>query len=187
MLPDALSSGETSLLPDVSRLSVVTEFVVREDGEIGDTKIYRARVVNKAKLVYEDVGAWLEGAPRAPPFEGQLADQLHLQDEAAQRLRSRRIAHGALQLETIEARPVSRDGDIVAITLVHKSRASELIEDLMIAANGATARYLEEKRFASLRRVVRTPRRWDRIVEVARDGERRFPPSRTRSRSRSFS
>ena len=126
---------------------------------------------NHAKLVYEDVGAWLDGRGEPPPEVAQnpaLGDQLLMQDEAARRLRRRRIEHGALQLETVEARAVAKDGDVVdARSCVDKSRARELIEDLMIAANGVTARFLEERLFASLRRVVRTPRRWDRIVDVA--------------------
>jgi exoribonuclease-2 len=168
MLPDALSSGETSLLPGAARLAVVTEMVVAGDGSLSGTKIYRARVENHAKLVYEDVGAWLEGGEGLRDLGDALAEQLRLQDEAAQRLRRHRIAHGALELETIEARAVAKHGEVVALEVTHKSRARELIEDLMIAANGATARWLEERRFASLRRVVRTPRRWDRIVDVAR-------------------
>jgi exoribonuclease-2 len=167
MLPDALSSGETSLLPGVSRLAVVTEFVVAKDGSTSGTKVSRARLVNHAKLVYEDVGAWLESGKGS--LEPDIAEQVRMQDEAAQRLRKHRIQNGALELETIEARAVAKDGDVVALAVVHKSRARELIEDLMIAANGATARWLEELRFASLRRVVRTPRRWDRIVDVARE------------------
>src|SRR5262249_21133644 len=100
-------------------------------------------------------------------ISGELAEQLHMQDEAAQRLRRHRIEHGALELETIEAHAVAKDGDVVSLSVTRKNRARDLIEDLMIAANGATARWLEELRFASLRRVVRTPRRWDRIVDVA--------------------
>ena len=182
MLPDELSSGVTSLLPDVERLAVVTQIDVARDGTILDAKIYRARVKNRAKLVYEDVGAWLEGhgqpagaparvpgagAPRTLDDDPQLQDQIKMQDEAAQRLRKRRIEHGALQLETVEARPVTKDGDVVDLKLTLKSRARELIEDLMIAANGATARWLEERRLASIRRVVRKPKRWDRIVALA--------------------
>jgi exoribonuclease-2 len=177
MLPDELSSGESSLLPDVERLAVVTEIVVAKDGSVSDkdTKIHRARLVNKAKLVYEDVGGWLESGKGMADLSAELADQLRMQDEAAQRLRSHRIANGALELETIEPRAKAKDGEVVALEVIHKSRARELIEDLMIAINGATARYLEALRFASLRRVVRTPRRWDRIVDVAASKGARLP------------
>lgn len=166
MLPDELSSDLTSLLAGVDRLAVVTQIDVAKDGSIVDAKIYRAHVRNHAKLVYEDIGAFLE-AHGPGPSDPAIAAQVRLQDEAAQRLRKRRIDHGALQLETVEARAVAKDGDVVDLTLTLKSRARELIEDLMIAANGATARWLEERRFASIRRMVRRPRRWDRIVALA--------------------
>jgi exoribonuclease-2 len=172
MLPDELSSDATSLLADVDRLAVVTDFTVAPDGSITQADVYRARLTNKAKLVYEDIGRWLEGRGDPPPEiarDPALAEQLHMQEEAAKRLRKRRVEHGALQLETAEARAVAKDGEVVSLTLVDHSRGRDIIEDLMIAANGVTARYLEERRFASLRRVVRTPRRWDRIVEVAKE------------------
>ncbi|HEV7556819.1 MAG TPA: ribonuclease catalytic domain-containing protein, partial [Kofleriaceae bacterium] len=169
MLPEVLSTGRTSLLPDDERLAVVTEMVVRSDGTLDDTKtkIYVARVTNHAKLVYEHVGAWLEGG--TGNFEPRIADQLKLQDKVAQRLRKLRHARGALELETIEARPVTDDhGHVIDLAVIHKNRARELIEDLMIAANGATARYLEGRGLSSIRRIVRAPKRWDRIVELAR-------------------
>jgi exoribonuclease-2 len=172
MLPDALSSDASSLLPDVDRLAVVTDMTIAPDGAITASDVYRARIRNHAKLVYEDVGAWLDRRGEAPPEVAKnpdVADQLLMQEEAARRLRRRRVEHGALQLETAEARAVAKDGEIVSLKLASKNRASEIIEDLMIAANGVTARYLEDRRFASLRRVVREPRRWDRIVEVAKE------------------
>jgi exoribonuclease-2 len=167
MLPDELSSGASSLLPQKDRLAVITQIDVAKDGTVLAAKIYRALVRNHAKLVYEDVGAWLEGHHHAPPPGEHIAEQVKMQDEAAQRLRRRRIDHGALQLETVEARAVAKDGEVVDLQLTLKSRARELIEDLMIAANGATARWLEEHRFASIRRIVRKPKRWDRIVDLA--------------------
>jgi VacB/RNase II family 3'-5' exoribonuclease len=180
MLPDDLSEGITSLLEGAERLAMITELVVDRDGAIGETKVYRARVVNHAKLVYDDVGPWLEGRGEPPEDlakHKELREQLELQDEAAQRLRRRRVEHGALRLETIEARAVAHGGDVVAIELASKNRGRELIEDLMIAANGATARWLEELRYASIRRVVRTPRRWDRIVDLAKSLGRDLPAS----------
>ncbi|MEO6772530.1 MAG: RNB domain-containing ribonuclease [Kofleriaceae bacterium] len=170
MLPDELSTDRSSLLEDgKDRLAVITEIVVRADGTLDDaqTKIYIARVVNKAKLVYERVGAWLEGHGDAPHGGPEIAAQLELQDEAAQRLRALRHQHGALDLETIEASPVMKNDHVVDLELQHKNRARELIEDLMIAANGATARYLEQRGRSSMRRVVARPKRWDRIVELA--------------------
>jgi exoribonuclease-2 len=170
MLPDHLSSGATSLLAGGERLAVVTQIDVAEDGTIAGSRVYRARVRNHAKLVYDDIGAWLEAHGDPPPevaADPRLAEQVKMQDEAAQRLRRRRIDLGALQLETVEARAVAKGGEVVKLELTLKSRARELVEDLMIAANGATARWLEERRFASIRRVVRKPRRWDRIVALA--------------------
>jgi exoribonuclease-2 len=170
MLPDELSSDVTSLLPDVDRLAVVTDMTIAPDGAITASDVYRARLRNHAKLVYEDVGAWLDRRGEPPPEvvkNPELGDQLLMQEEAARRLRRRRVEHGALQLETAEARAVAKNGEVIALALADKSRAREIIEDLMIAANGVTARFLEERLFASLRRVVRTPRRWDRIVDVA--------------------
>ncbi len=168
MLPLALSEDRTSLLEGGERLAIVTEMVVQRDGSLDDkqTKIYPARVENHAKLVYEDVGAWLEGDADARPLDG-MADQVRMQSEAAQTLRRRRYELGALDFETIEARPVAKDGKIIDLQIVHKNRARELIEDLMIAANGATARYLETRGCSSIRRVVRAPKRWPRIRDLA--------------------
>jgi VacB/RNase II family 3'-5' exoribonuclease len=176
MLPEVLSTERTSLLEDGDRLAVVTEIVVKEDGSLDDaaTRIYPARVRNHAKLVYERVGAWLEG--QGSIFENKtIAAQLRLHDEAAQRLRTKRYALGALDFETIEARPVMRDGQVVDLQVTHKNRARQLVEDLMIAANGATARFLERAGFSSIRRVVRAPKRWDRIVELAASWQYKLP------------
>ena len=170
MLPDVLSTNRTSLLEDEHpRYAVITDFVVRADGSLDDerTQIYAARVTNHAKLAYDPVGAWLEGAGERPHGGAVIADQLRLQDEVAQRLRTLRHQHGALELETIEARAVTEDSHVVDLQIARKNRARDLIEDLMIAANGATARFLEERGRSSIRRVVERPKRWDRIVELA--------------------
>jgi VacB/RNase II family 3'-5' exoribonuclease len=170
MLPEELSTDRTSLLADgKDRLAVVTEIVVRSDGSLDDaqTKIYIAKVTNKAKLVYEQVGSWLEGRGDAPTGGKPIADQLKLQDEAAQRLRKVRHLHGALDLETVEASPVMKGNEVVELDVQDQNRARQLIEDLMIAANGATARYLENLKRSSMRRVVAKPKRWDRIVTLA--------------------
>jgi exoribonuclease-2 len=178
MLPPELAFDRTSLLADGrDRLAVVTEMVVNADGTLDATKtaIYRARVVNQAKLTYNAIGAWLEGSGPPPHTSAAICEQLHLQDRIAQCLRAVRHEHGALELETIEANPVTRDGRVVDLAIVHKTRASELIEDLMIAANGATARYLEAHGRSSIRRVVTRPKRWDRIVELAHGFGARLP------------
>jgi exoribonuclease-2 len=168
MLPELLSVGRTSLLEGQDRLAVVTEFVVGKDGELDDaqTQVYPARVTNHGKLSYEYVGAWLEGHG-PPPNDPRIADQVRLQDEVAQRLGKLRHEHGALDLETVEARAVTAHGKVVDLEVVHKNRARDLIEDLMIAANGATARFLESHGRSSIRRVVRAPKRWDRLQGLA--------------------
>lgn len=177
MLPEELSTERTSLLEGGERFAVITEMVVRRDGSLDDraSRVYPGRIRNHAKLVYEHVGAWLEGDDRARPRDERIAEQLKLQDEAAQRLRRRRCELGALELETIEARPIARDGRIVDLAVVHKNRARELVEDLMIAANGVTARFLEQRGSSSIRRVVRAPKRWPRIVELARSLHHELP------------
>jgi len=170
MLPLVLSTDRTSLLEDGrDRLAVITEIVVRTDGSLDDgkTAIYIALVSNKARLVYERVGAWLDGTGEAPHGGQAIADQLKLQDEVAQKLRLLRHQHGALDFETIEARPVVENGKIVRLEVPAKNRARELIEDLMIAANGATARFLEARKLSSMRRIVTKPKRWDRIIALA--------------------
>ena len=170
MLPPELSFDRTSLLADSrERLAVITEMVVRADGTLDATKtaIYIARVSNKAKLTYNAIGAWLEGSGPPPQTTQAVIDQLHLQDQVASCLRALRHQHGALELETIEANPITRDGQVIDLAVVYKSRASNLIEDLMIAANGATARFFDAHGMSSIRRVVKRPKRWERIVELA--------------------
>ena len=171
MLPEPLSTDLTSLNPDEDRLAVVVEMVIDGDGAVQSSGVYPARVRNHAKLAYRSVAAWLEGQaepPKALAAVPGLAENLREQDTVAQRLKRLRHERGALSLRTIRARPVF-DGDrITQLDVDQKSRATELIEDFMIAANGVTARYLAAKKLPSLRRVVRTPKRWDRIVELAR-------------------
>jgi exoribonuclease-2 len=170
MLPEQLSTGASSLLEGSDNLSVVTEFVVNADGEVLGHQIYRALIRNKAQLTYNAVGAWLEGrgAPPAKVAASQeLQAQLRLQDEGAQSLKSSRHRHGALDIETIETHPVVLNDQVVDLVKQEKNRATELIEDFMIAANGVVAQSLGAKNIASIRRVVRTPERWDRIVALA--------------------
>jgi VacB/RNase II family 3'-5' exoribonuclease len=178
MLPERLSTDLTSLGPGDDRLAVVFELDVAPDGTAADRGVYRAVVRNQAKLAYGSVAAWLEGDAAPPPLIQQvpgLADQLRLQDAAAERLRRRRHERGALQLELVEARVVVRDGVIAGLEQEPKNRARELIEDFMIAANGLSARYLIDRGVPTLRRVVRSPERWDRIERLAADLGERLP------------
>ncbi|HSN73944.1 MAG TPA: ribonuclease catalytic domain-containing protein, partial [Anaerolineae bacterium] len=172
MLPERLSTDLTSLNFDEVRLAVVVEMVIGADGSLQGSDIYRARVRNHAKLAYNSVAAWLEGngaVPEGVAAVADLAENLRLQDRAAQSLKSLRRAQGALSLETIEAKPVFDGDQIRDLEVEGKNRAKEIVEDFMIAANGVTARYLAARKFPSIRRVVRTPKRWDRIVELARE------------------
>ena len=184
MLPAELSEGLTSLNEHAGRAAVVTEFCVDAQGAVSDGQIYRALVRNQAQLAYNAVGAWLEGTGAAPPklaASPELAAQLRLQDEAAQRMVGARFQHGALDLETIETRPVllageALDPQVTDLVRQQKNRATSLIEEFMVAANGVMARLLDAARVASIRRVVRVPKRWDRIVEMARALGTNLPP-----------
>lgn len=170
MLPEQLSTGASSLGESEDKLAIVVEFVVGADGSVHSGTVYRAIIRNKAQLTYNAVGAWLEGTGPAPDKVAASADlqsQLKLQDAAAQALMKERYRHGALNIETIEVSPIVSNGQITNLVKQEKNRATELIEDFMIAANEVVARMLEASRVSSIRRVVKTPERWDRIVELA--------------------
>ena len=170
MLPEKLSTDLTSLSFDADRCAIVVEMVIGKDGSVEQSDVYSAIVRNRAKLNYISIGSWLEGTGPVPSeitsVKG-LAENIKLQDQVAQKMKELRYEHGALNLETFEAVPVF-DGDTLSEMKVEKkNRAKDLIEDFMIASNGATARFLTGKNFPSIRRVVRVPRQWDRIVELA--------------------
>ena len=178
MLPEKLSTDMTSLNPNEDRLAVVVEVVVGPDGTLLDSAIYEARVHNHAKLAYGGIAAWLDGigaAPDALTAVPGLEENIRLQDRAAQSMKKLRHIHGALSLETIEARPVFDGDQIRALETDEMNRARQIIEDFMIAANGVTARYLSAKGFPSIRRVVSTPKRWDRIVDLAAQRKAQLP------------
>lgn len=170
MLPETLSTGLTSLLESQDRVAVVIGFTIDSDGHVGGSKIFRALVHNRAQLAYDSVGAWLESrgvAPAKVAASEELQAQLKLQDELAQALRQARYRHGALNIETAETHSVLLNGAVVDIVNQQKNHATELIEDFMIAANQVVATSLENAKVASLRRVVKTPKRWERIVALA--------------------
>jgi len=178
MLPEKVSTDLTSLNFNQDRLSIVVEMTVGADGSLQESHIYQAWVRNHAKLAYNSVAAWLENKAAIPEAIGAvqgLAENLQLQDRAAQSMKKLRHIHGALSLETIEAKPVFDGEQIRALEIEEKNRAKEIIEDFMIAANGVTARYLSADKFPSIRRVVRIPKRWDRIVEIAAEHKFRLP------------
>ncbi len=181
MLPEKLSTNLTSLNEGQERTAIVVEMAVDSAGSVESSDVYRALVVNKAKLAYDGVSEGLEGngngrmPARVFSVEG-LERQLRLQDETAQTMRALRHSRGALEFETIEPRAVLKDGEVVDLVQLPKNRARELIEDFMIGANGATARFLESKGHASIRRVVRSPKRWPRIVQAAAEFGCVLPP-----------
>jgi exoribonuclease-2 len=178
MLPEALSTAASSLLENADRPAVVTEFMVNREGSLGASNVYRAIVRNQAQLTYGAVGAWLGGTSPAPPkvaASPALQGQLKLQDEAAQALRKLRYKRGALNLDTSEVVALLLGEQIVDVVNVEKNRATDLIEDFMIAANGVVARLLDK--VSSLRRIVKTPAHWDGIVRLAaaQDRSERLP------------
>ena len=172
MLPEKLSTDLTSLNEREDRLAVVVELTVDTDGAVVASDVFRGHVRNHAKLAYNAVGAWLEDrgpVPRGVAAVPELEAQLRLQDRTAQALRAHRRERGALSLETIEPRAVFEDGALADLRLEATNRAKQLIEDFMVAANGVTAVFLETHRVPSLRRVLRSPARWSRIVDLARE------------------
>src|SRR3989337_4231552 len=152
MLPEKLSTDLTSLAYREDRPAIVIEMVFGEEGSLRRSDLYGATVRNRAKLAYNSVAAWLEGKGPMPgpvaAVEG-LDANLRIQDRVAQRLKAVPHEHGALDLETIEARPVF-DGDVIRdLDAERRNRAKEIIEDFMIAANGVTARYLQARTYTS--------------------------------------
>ena len=170
MLPEALSTNLTSLNEDQERIAMVADMVFKEDGSLATSDLYRARVCNRAKLAYNSVAAWLTGTGPAPQRIGKipgLDENLRLQDRVAQRLTGLRHRHGALSLETLGAQAIFAGDALSTLALDQTNRATQLIEEFMVAANAVTAIYLTAKKFPSLRRVLRDPERWSRIVQLA--------------------
>jgi exoribonuclease-2 len=135
-------------------------------------------VKNHARLSYNAVAAWLDGTGPVPDRireNPEVEDQVRMQDEVARDLKEIRYENGALSLYSIEARPVFEGGTLTDLKPERPNRAKELIENLMIAANGATARFLESRGVPSIRRVVREPARWNRIVELAAQYGEKLP------------
>ena len=178
MLPEVLSTDLTSLHEGQDRLTVVVEMQVEAQGTVSASSVYRGAVRNCAKLTYDGVSAWLDGETPAPAQITSvpgLEDQLRLHDALATQLRQWRQTRGALNVNTVSARPVFENGQLVDLRPDNKNRAKDLIADLMIAANGATARFLVKKGFPSLRRFLEAPRRWDRIALLAASHDVQLP------------
>ncbi len=178
MLPEKLSTNYTSLNLNSERLSIVVEMIIDSDGALKSYDIYRSLVFNYAKLAYNSVAQWLEGKgpmPEAMASVKGLAENIRIQKTISEKMRALRYLHGALDLETIEANFIFSGDSLKSIEAQKGNEAKEIIQDFMIAANGATARFLEDKKIPSIRRVVRTPKRWDRIVEVAAEHKFKLP------------
>ena len=171
MIPNELSEGATSLFAGAERKAMVIDMRVDTSGTVTAADIYRATVCNRAQLAYNAIGDWIDrglATPSAVSSVSGLDTQLKLQVKIATTLRQTRVENGALEIDTVEARAVSRDGQVTAIEKTERNAATNLIEDFMIAANGAVARFLEAHHVSCIRRIVRTPARWDRIVDLAR-------------------
>ena len=170
MLPDKLSKGITSLLPGQDHMAIVIEYIILPDGDVRHGDIYRAMVSNKAKLIYEEVGDWLDGVAAVPQSVRDIPDleeQIHLQCEAARRLKNYRMEKGALDLETIEANPVVEQGFVKDLVVQKKNMARSIIEEFMVAANGTMVDFLGKAGIPMIQRVVRMPKYWEEIVITA--------------------
>ncbi len=180
MLPERLSTDLTSLADNDDRLAIVMDFAVRPDGVVAEFEVYGARVRNRAKLAYHAIDAWLTGRaplPAAAAAVPGLDDQLRTQDRVAQALGRQRHEHGALDLDTVDVETIFDDGMLREVRADRGGHAKALIENFMIAANGVTARFLAARGVPSIRRIVRAPARWDRIVALAADAGERLPPA----------
>ena len=189
MLPEELSTDLTSLNEDADRAAIVIDISVSAEGIVQSGQSYRALVRNRAQLTYNGVGPWLEQKSAAPPKVAASADlqnQLKIQDEAAQRMRAARFKSGALAIDSIETAPTMLDGRVKTVELMQKNRATELIEDFMVAANEVMARLLLSSGAASIRRVVKSPERWPRIVELAATYGEKLPETPDSSALNSF-
>ncbi len=179
MLPERLSTDLTSLAFAQDRAAIVIDMTVLADGTVNASDVYLAAVRNRAKLAYNSVASWLDGEGPAPPAMSGvpgLDEQLRVQDRVASAMNQWRHAQGALELETIETRPVFDGHAVQSLQVERKNRAKAIIENFMIAANGVTANFLADRRVPSLRRIVRTPARWDRIVDLAARHGETLPP-----------
>ncbi len=177
MLPMEQTTDRTSLNEGEDRAAIVVEMTLDGDAAIAESTVYRALVRNQARLTYSGVAAWLDGGP-APDSAQRVAGldrQIRIQDEIASRLQERRDAEGALDFDRSELRPVVDDSGVRELRSETPNRAKELIENLMVAANGVCARFLSARGFPSIRRVVRSPDRWPRIVDLASRHGTRLP------------
>jgi exoribonuclease-2 len=177
MLPEDLSCGLTSLAEFQDRLAMIIDMKLSSKGSVESADVYRALVNNKAQLNYPEVGQWIEHGVAFPKLDSVagLKQQLEIQNEIAQAVEQLSIANGALNFHTIEANPVTANGKVVDIAVDEQNAAKDLIMYLMVSANTAVAEFLEQRNIALIKRVVKTPERWDRIVAVAREHKWKLP------------
>lgn len=178
LLPEELSFGLTSLLEADDRLAVVVELVIKENGDVPGNNIFPALTRNHAKLNYEEVGDWLDeeaDIPEKVRATSGLEEQIRIQQEAAQRLHKFRCERGALEFETIESSAIVTNGEIRGLESVRPNAARKIIENFMVAANVEMAEFLELHGSLSLRRIVKTPERWDGIRKIAAERGESLP------------
>ncbi|MBX9878973.1 MAG: RNB domain-containing ribonuclease [Candidatus Obscuribacterales bacterium] len=178
MLPEELSYDLTSLLEGVDREAMVVDMLLNEDGNVTESSIYPAIVHNHAKLNYEMVGRWLEIGGPAPEKIADtkgLTEQIHLQNDIAQKIQNWRDKQGSLVLKTLEATPITADGTVIDLVVVESNPARLVIENFMISANRTVSKFLEKANVPSIKRIVKIPDRWDRIVEVAEQYGEKLP------------
>jgi exoribonuclease-2 len=173
MLPPRLSTDLTSLNQDEDRCAIVIEMQVGSDGKYTLTGIYPAWVRNKAKLAYHQVSDWLEKG--FPDDQQHLKDQVVLQDQLAQKIKQYRLNVGTLTFDTIELQAQVINGQVVSIEELIHYRADEIIENLMIASNVSVSTYLKNNNLPTLKRIVKTPKNWDRIVQLAKQSGTNLP------------
>jgi len=178
MLPEKLSTDLTSLNYHTDRVAVIVEIVLDQDAVVQASDVYRAFVRNQARLSYKSVAGWLEGKGKMPEVIGTVSgldENIKLQYQLAAKLKQQRHLQGALNLDTVKAKPIFEGDEITELEEERRNIAKDIIEDFMIAANGVTAKYLSAKNFPSIRRVVREPERWDRIVQLAAEHHYTLP------------
>ncbi|HEX4566244.1 MAG TPA: RNB domain-containing ribonuclease [Vicinamibacterales bacterium] len=179
MLPLQLSTDRTSLNEDQDRRALIADMIIAADGTVSSSDIYRALVRNQAQLTYNALAAWLDGSGPAPAAIRRvpgLDAQLRLQDQIAATMQAEREVQGALDFDRSELRPVVDDDGVKDLQTDTSNRAKLLIENFMIAGNGSAVRFLNSKGFPSVRRVVRSPERWARIVDLAEQHGGKLPP-----------
>ena len=178
MIPEKFSYNLTSLNENEDRVAMVVKIEINENGEIESSSIFQAIVHNYAKLTYNSIGDWLEGKISLPEkvkkIDG-LEKVLKTQNEAAQILRKRRHELGSLTLHSSEARVKIKSEDQITIKISPHNLAHQLIEEFMIATNQCMVQHFNDAKIASLRRVVRVPKNWPRIVEVANSFGEQLP------------